>query len=114
LPSSEETARGLRDRPLGKALILVVVLVAALLVSRSCGATNTDVSQDEAIAIAKEHVDFTPNNAMVRLLKRGLQSKPFWAVSLSIKQPDATLENVTVVVVDANTGEVAEIRKSSP
>ena len=114
MPSSEETARGLRDRPLGKALILVVVLVAALLVSRSCGATNAEVSQDEAIAIAKEHVDFTPNNAMVRLLKRGLQSKPFWAVSLSIKQPDATLENVTVVVVDANTGEVAEIRKSSP
>lgn len=114
MPSSEETVRALRDRPLGKALILVVVLVAAFLVSRSCGATNTDVSQEQAIAIAKEQVDFAPNNVMVRLLKRGLQSRTFWAVSLSIEQPDATLENVTVVVVDADTGEVTEIRKASP
>jgi hypothetical protein len=90
------------------------VLVAALLVARSCGSTETEVSQDEAIVIAKNAVAFEPNNVIIRFLKQGLQSKPFWAVSLSIEQPDGTLDRVTVVVVDATTGEVTEIRRSVP
>ena len=72
--------------------------MAAFLVARSCGETVTEVSQDEAIAIAKEEVAFEPNNVMVRLLKQGLQSKPFWAVSLSVKQPDGALDPLAVVV----------------
>jgi hypothetical protein len=90
------------------------LLVAALLVARSCGKTATEVSQDEAIVIAKNAVDFEPNNVIIRFLKQGLQSKPFWAVSLSIKHPDGTLDPVVVVVVDATTGEVTEIRRSAP
>lgn len=92
----------------------MVVLLVALLVSRSCGRTVTKVNQDQAIAIAKQQIDFTPNNVMVRILKRGFRSEPFWAVSLSQKQPDGQLANVTVVVVNATTGEISEIRKSSP
>ena len=114
MPTVSDTARTLRDRPLGRVAILALVLVAALLVARSCGKTETKVSQDEAIAIAKNAVDFEPNNVIIRFLKQGLQSKPFWAVSLSIKHPDGTLDPVVVVVVDATTGEVTEIRRSVP
>ena len=114
MPTVSDTARTLRDRPLGRIAILALVLVAALLVARSCGKTETKVSQDEAIAIAKEEVAFEPNNVMVRLLKQGLQSKPFWAVSLSVKQPDGALDPLAVVTIDAITGEVTEIRRQAP
>jgi hypothetical protein len=109
--AGEERARAFRDRPLGRLAILAVVLIVALLVAKTCGATETDISQEQAIVIARDAVDYTPNNEMVRLLKRGLSSEEFWAVSLSIKQSDGTLENVTVVVVDAHSGEIVEIRK---
>jgi hypothetical protein len=111
LPTVSDTARTLRDRPLGRIAILALVVVAAVLVSRSCGSTETEVSQDEAIAIAKDAVAFEPNNVIIRFLKQGLQSKPFWAVSLSVKHPDGRLDPVVVVVVDATTGEVTEIRR---
>lgn len=91
---------------------MVAILVAAFLVSRSCGATVTRVSEEQAIATAKAQIDYTPNNVMVRLIKRGFRSEPFWAVSLSQKQADGSLRNVTVVVVDAESGEVTEVRKS--
>jgi Zn-dependent metalloprotease len=92
-------------------VILAVVLLAALLVARTCGATETEISKEQAIVIARDAVDYTPTREMVRLLKRGLNSQEHWAVSLSVEQADGTLENVTVVVVDANTGEIVEIRK---
>jgi hypothetical protein len=111
LPTVGETARGLRDRPLGKVAILAVVLLAALIVARSCGKTEAEISQDQAISIAREQITFDPNNVMIRLVKRGLNSKEFWAVSLSNKQPDGSLDRLTVVVIDADTGEVTEIQQ---
>lgn len=113
MPTAAGTARGLRDRPLGKIAILVAVLLAAFLVSRSCGATETTVSKDEAIAIAKRQIDYTPDRVQIRLLKRGLQQSEFWAVSLATVNPDKSLGRVTVVVLSARTGEVNEIRANS-
>jgi hypothetical protein len=42
---------------------------------------------------------------------RGAQSRPYWAVSFSTVAADGTLENVTVVVVNAESGEIEEIRR---
>jgi Zn-dependent metalloprotease len=113
LPSIGESARGLRDRPLGRVLVLAVVLLAAFLVSKSCGATTTKISEDEAIAIAKSQISYTANHVQIRLIKRGLKSQTYWAVSLSQKQPDGSLRNVTVVVIHGDTGEVVEVRHSA-
>ena len=54
-PPTRTSARGLRDRPLGRiAASSPAMLVAALLVSRSCGETEAEMSsQDEAVAIAE-------------------------------------------------------------
>jgi hypothetical protein len=46
----------------------------------------------------------------VRFLRRGLESEAFWAVSLSTLDDAGSTERAVVVVVDANTGEVEEIR----
>ncbi len=114
MPTVDDKARTFRDKPLGKVLILAVVLIAALVVARSCGKTETKVSQDQAIAIAKQEITFEPNHVMVRIMKQGLKSRPFWAVSMSIQQETGALDNLTVVVVDANTGEVTQIRRQVP
>jgi uncharacterized membrane protein YkoI len=108
-----ETARALRDRPLGRALILALVIVAAVLVARSCGKTETKVSKEQAIEIARQQVSFEPDQVNVRLLKRGFQSQEVWLVGLGQKRPDGTYVTATSVLVDANTGQVLEVRSSS-
>jgi hypothetical protein len=110
-PSDAGSGRGLRDRPLGKVALLLAVLLLAFVASRSCASRDTDVSQDEAVEIAREEVDFEPDRVSVRFLPRGVQSRPSWAVSLSTENPQGELERVTVVVVDGSTGEIQEVRE---
>lgn len=111
MSSAAGTAHALRDRPLGKVLLLAAVLLAALLVSRSCGSTETKVSQTRAVAIARTAVDFTADRTQVRYVKRGLQSQGFWAVSLVTITPSGTFGRSAVVLVDATSGKVVEIRR---
>ena len=77
--------------------------------ARSCGKTDPEVSQDQAVEIAKRQVSFEPNDVIVRLQKQGLTQEIFWLVGLGIKRPDGSYERATSVLVDADTGEVAGI-----
>ncbi len=110
MPTVAATRRGLRDRPLGKVAILIAILSAAFLVSRSCGSSGTAVSQDEAQAIAREAIDYEPDRVLVRYLQRGVRPRSFWAVSLQTLDAAGEIDRLTVVVVDAQTGEIDEIR----
>jgi hypothetical protein len=110
LRTDAPTARTLRDSPLGKAAILIAVLLAALLVARSCGSRETEVSKEEAVEIARSVVDYEPDRVMTRFVPRGADSRPNWAVSLSTVGEGGRLERITVVVVDGRTGEVVETR----
>lgn len=110
-PTDDVRARGLRDRPLGKAALLLAVLLLAFLASRSCASRDSEISQDEAVEIAREEVDFEPDRVAVRFVPRGVPSLPYWAVSLSTENADGRLTRVTVVVVDARSGEIAEVRE---
>jgi hypothetical protein len=110
LPSVGEAARGLRDRPLGRALLLIVVIVAAVLVARGCGKTEPLVSDDEAIAIAKEQISYEPNDVVIRLQKRGFNQREFWLVGLGIKRANGTYERATNVLINADTGEVEGVQ----
>jgi hypothetical protein len=48
---------------------------------------------------------------MVRFTPRGFDSRPFWSVSLSMLDDDGRLEQVTVVLVDARTGDVEQVQR---
>jgi hypothetical protein len=109
LPSVGDTARALRDTAWGKAVLLVLVLAAALLVARSCGKTDPKISQEQAVEIAKQEVSFEPNDVRVRFQKRGLRQGDYWLVGLGIKRANGTYERATNVLVDGNTGAVAAI-----
>lgn len=91
------------------------MLLLALLVSRACTGSGDEISKDEAVAIAERQIDYRPERTLVRLIRRGApQSRPYWAVSLSTLDSAGRPDRVTVVVVDARTRTVAEVRESNP
>lgn len=90
--------------------MLAVVLVAALLVARTCGSSEPTVSQEEAIEIAKRQVDFDPREVQIRNVPRGIEGRRSWAVSLytgTIARPGTC----RVVEVDARSGQVNQVRE---
>jgi hypothetical protein len=90
------------------------VLALAIGVSRSCGATETKVSQDEAIAIAKGEVDFEPTEIIVRFLKRGLNQQEFWLVGLALEDAAGQRVQATNVILSAETGDVTSVERATP
>ena len=112
MDSSDAAAkRGLRDSAAGKVALLVGVLVAAFLVSQSCGSRETEISKEEAAEIARNRIDYEPDRVQARFVPRGARSIPAWAVSLATVGSDGEFEEVTVVVVDARNGDVLEVRQ---
>lgn len=94
---------------------MVVALVALTFVaSRSCQQDQIRVSKEQAIATARDEVDFRPTRTQVRLLRQGLNSRPNWIVSLSIPSGDALntqeFKELALVRVDANTGKVVDVK----
>jgi hypothetical protein len=93
-------------------LVLVAVLVAAFVFAQTCQKDQVRVSKETAIATAREEVDFTPTQTQIRLLRQGINSKPFWIVSLSIPtEQEGVYRRLTVVRVDANTGKVEDVER---
>jgi uncharacterized membrane protein YkoI len=88
------------------------VLVAAFVVAQTCQRDQVRVSKEQAIETAREQVSFNPKRTQVRLLRQGLNSKPFWIVSLSIPgETENTFRRLATVRIDANTGKVAEVNR---
>ena len=89
----------------------------AAIVARSCQQAQIRVSQAEAIAIAKRQIDFKPKSTQIRLLRQGLNRKPFWFVSLSDPIGSAIhpqgYTRIVVVEIDANTGKVEDVNNES-
>lgn len=94
---------------------LLLLLPLTFLASRSCGDTQNQVTQSQAVEIAKGQITYRPDGANVRFVRRGIPSRTYWAVSLWQRAADGGHTNVTVVVVDAETGLVTQVnRDTSP
>jgi hypothetical protein len=90
--------------------VLVAILVAAFVVAQTCQRDQVRISKDQAIETARGEVTFEPERTQVRLLRQGIQSKPFWVVSLSVPgELENTFRRLAVVRVDANSGKVEEV-----
>lgn len=76
---------------------------------KSCASRDTEIDSDEAIEIAREEVEWEPERVLVRFIPRGVQSRPYWAVSLSILDDAGNVEQLAVVLVNARSGEVEEV-----
>jgi hypothetical protein len=96
-----------------RAGVIGCVLLLAFVASRTCQKSQIRITKDQAIATAERQVGFNPTREQVRLVRQGIGSKPFWAVSLSIPgHQSGTFRKLTVVKVDANTGKVASVAGS--
>jgi hypothetical protein len=104
-PADGTRRKDLRDGLWGRALILGVLLVITLLVSKTCASNQNEISQQEAVAIAKQHVDFTPDDYQIRYVPQGVPPVYFWAVSL-YNERNGQPTRVQVVLVNATTGAV--------
>jgi hypothetical protein len=91
-------------------LVIVAVLAAAFAFAQTCQKDQVRISKEQAIATARDEVDFTPRRTQIRLLRQGIQSRPFWMVSLSVPgERENTFRRLAVVQIDANTGKVEEV-----
>jgi hypothetical protein len=90
--------------------VIVLLLALAFVVSQTCQRQSTRVNKDQAIATAKSQVDFNPRRTQIRFLRRGLNSKPYWIVSLSVPgRREGTFRELAVVTIDANSGKVTQL-----
>jgi hypothetical protein len=91
--------------------VLVVGLFAICLVAATtCQQRQVRVSKEAAVATATRAADFRPQRTQVRLVRQGLNGRPFWAISLSIPGRGANrYVRLAVARVDANTGELVAL-----
>jgi hypothetical protein len=103
--------RGDRKPTWPRVAVVAAVFVFAFVVVRGCQQSQVRISEEQAIALAEEQVDFEPEHAQIRLLRQGLNSKPFWFVVLSVPTPknDSDFAKLVQFRVDANTGEVEQV-----
>jgi hypothetical protein len=89
-------------------VVLVVGLFAVCLVAaNTCQQRQVRISKETAIATADRAADFQPQQTQVRLVRQGLNGRPYWAVSLSIRRSGGNgYERVAVARVDANNGKL--------
>ena len=101
-----------------------VALVAALFlftffVAKACQDEQVQLTQAEAVELAKEQVDFEPESTQIRLLRQGLDRRPVWVVSLSIAKGDEGpdpdfFKRLALIRIDANSGDVESVEEQDP
>ena len=96
-----------------RGLIAFLVLLAVTVVAaQSCQQSQVRVSKERAIATARPEAGFTPDRTQVRLVRQGLNSRPYWAVSFSVPARSGDgYARLTTVRVDANTGKVEAVNR---
>ena len=95
-------------------ILLLIILIAGYF-GGCLGKTTVD--RDEAIRIARQEIDFVPEQINVELGRQGFPSRSVWGVTFWIEAKDGgeaaergdEFERRTAVEVHANTGEVLNI-----
>jgi hypothetical protein len=91
---------------------MVALLTAGFVLVKVAGHNGARVGKDDALAIARQKVDFEPTGYQIRFIRRGIPSRGFWVASFYIQKETGGYSRVTVVLVDAATGKVTEVRKT--
>ena len=107
MPSTDTAKpRDPRDSWLVRAAVLLAVFAVAFLYVRGCQAESRQISDEEAVEIARAEISFTPDRYQVRFLQRGIPTRSYWGVSFVEDGPNGVPTKVEVYLVDARTGDV--------
>jgi hypothetical protein len=108
VPRSDGAGEPFRRAPRvtrGALLGIVALFAVTFVAAQSCQQSQVRIEQEQAVELALPRAGFEPDRTQVRLVRQGLNGKPFWAVSFSDAQ------RITTVRVDANTGAIAAVNK---
>lgn len=92
---------------------MAALIALGLVLVHVMGRTHPQVGKTEAVAIARPHIDFEPQEHQVRYIRRGIPPHGFWLVSFFIRRSTGGYRRVTVVVVDASNGKVTEVHPTA-
>jgi hypothetical protein len=92
---------------------MVALLALGLVLTRVLGRTTPKVSKQEAVAVARPNVHFKPEGHNIRLVRQGVPPRPVWAVSFWIRKAGGGYSRITLVLVDANSGRVMQVRSTT-
>jgi hypothetical protein len=93
-------------------IAFLVLLALTVVAAQSCQQSQVRVSKERAIATARPEAGFTPERTQVRLVRQGLNARPYWAVSFSVPaQSGDGYARLTTVRVDANTGKIEAVNR---
>jgi hypothetical protein len=92
---------------------MVALIAIGLVLVNVLGRGSPSVSKSEALRISRPRIDFTPQDHQIRFIRRGIPPHGFWVVSYFIRNQGGGYKRVTVVVVDATSGKVTEVRRSA-
>jgi hypothetical protein len=91
----------------------LVAVLAATSIAATCPAPATEITQDQAIAIARPHVTF--ESASIEAVKDTDEGRRVWRITFRGKPASPAhplLYATTVVLVDRQTGEVLSVAKT--
>ena len=88
------------------AVLVIGLFAVCLFAAQTCQRRQIRVSKEVAIATATRAADFRPQRTQVRLVRQGLNGRPFWAISLSVPGKNGNFDRISVARVDANTGKL--------
>jgi hypothetical protein len=88
--------------------MLAVLLLFALLVAKTCGSSEPDVSSEEAVEIARDRIDFDAPRVQIRNLPSGFEGR-MWVVDLYTGTP-TNPGRCRQFEIDADNGDVIAMR----
>ena len=110
-PPEEPPKRTIRPTRRG-VLAFLALLGVTIFVAQSCQQSQIRFSKERAVEVARPEAGFAPERTQVRLVRQGLNGRPFWAVSFSIPGAGADeYARLTTVRVDANTGKIEAVNR---
>jgi hypothetical protein len=105
-----------RQPPRGRWAVIAfvaVVLLAAVVVTRTCGQEDVRIDEDQAVVAAREAIDFEPERTSVRFVRQGVRSQPYYAISFQRGREGEDGYRLTTVLVDARSGDVADVTREA-
>jgi hypothetical protein len=92
---------------------MVALLALGLVLTRVLGRTTPKLSKADAVGVARPNVDFKPQGYNIRLVRQGVPPRPVWAVSFWIRKAGGGFSRITVVLVNANSGQIIQVRRTT-
>ena len=115
MAEAECPVRPIRKWSRSTLMLVVVGAVLAIGVWTGClGATSSlDIQEGDAVRIAQEEIDFTPEIVDSKFGRKGFPGQPIWQVYFAVPSATETgvFEHRVMIEVHANSGDILSVNQ---